>query len=384
MGYWKKQSLNAQDRGYRSSDQVICADCVGDSFLHHFIVENGSINTCSFCMNEHERCVLLETLMEPIMAGIYEEYDQAGNCMGWESKEGGFQGAHTYDTYDLVYDELCQEFDFNSDAVNDPLDAVYKIMEETTWCERDPYSVRPHDEVYYSWRQFCETVESGMPLTHQITNILHHIANGIRELGLVRTVPKGTLYFRGRCHLPTQTVVDAATLGSPPEKYAQNNRMFPAGQSTFHGALDRETARTEVCLKQAYTFTLGRFYTQRPITVVDLSLINHLTCPSLFDTGHSTHRVLILFLHRFSDSISAPMEGERNTRYRATQHLTKYLLDTLNAEGIYYQSARNNDGICCALRLTHEDCGDAKDRTLWLDPMSVQTVARALEQQYLL
>lgn len=47
-----------------------------------------------------------DDLMAHIKACIDEQYDLAANCLAWEGREGGWQGAPFWDTPDLLTEQI--------------------------------------------------------------------------------------------------------------------------------------------------------------------------------------------------------------------------------------------------------------------------------------
>lgn len=120
MGLPKSMMIKYQERGYGASDKIVCHECVGDYYLKKYIKDNGSKDRCDYC-GKSRKCIDLEDLMEPIMDGIWSEYEDATGCMGWDSSEGGFIGATTWDSYDLIYDELWEELKIDNESLLDDI-----------------------------------------------------------------------------------------------------------------------------------------------------------------------------------------------------------------------------------------------------------------------
>jgi len=93
MGYWKNKQLEEEARGYGESDKLLCIECVGDYILKNFIEVNGDVGSCSYCEHDN-KCMCLSDIMHLVISGIFQEYEDANDCVGWNSKEGGFVGTH--------------------------------------------------------------------------------------------------------------------------------------------------------------------------------------------------------------------------------------------------------------------------------------------------
>ena len=150
VGQAKNLMIECQERGYGTSDALVCYECVGDYYLKEYINDHGSQAMCNYCSMSRKKCIGLEDLMDPIMAGILSEYEDATGCMGWNSREGGFIGADTWDSYDLIHDELWDEIGAEDDSLL--ADIAGLIDSSITWCCRNPYSLSDVDERYYTWK----------------------------------------------------------------------------------------------------------------------------------------------------------------------------------------------------------------------------------------
>lgn len=88
------------------------------------------------------------------MDGVRFEYEEAVECMGVE--KGEFIGADTCDTYDLLYEVLGPDMELNDDLFDD----IVETVNNTTWCERDPYQLRESKEKASMWTAFSQMVKT--------------------------------------------------------------------------------------------------------------------------------------------------------------------------------------------------------------------------------
>lgn len=390
MGWAKEQLIKQQERNYGSSDKYICQECVGNYYLKEYIQSNGNECICDYC-NLIETSVCLEELMEPIMNGIFQEYEDANDCMGYNGREGGFIGATTYDTYELVYVELYDEFDFTNDEIYDD---VYELINDSiTWCQKDPYGELPYDEDLYTWQQFSRMLkEKGKDVNFiddnddlktysRVDKILERIGVGVKKLGLIEEMASGTSLWRARLHLKSEIINSAESLGSPKSESAGCNRMNFKGESAFYGSFDKETSLREISNKDNMRRTIGVFRNVIPLTLINLYKLDKLKIPSLFDVEQSEKRMLLIFLKQFNKEISQPVAAEKEKEYLPTQKVTEYFKKILvtdnlkKIDGIIYASAQNSGGQCCALFINAEQCSDNCDKVLQLDLNSIEQLA---------
>lgn len=77
-------------------NEHVCSNCFSDSGIMQFITDNAEARTCSFCGRRSRRLIAarLERVTEHIDGCLRREYEDAANCLPYETAEGGFQG-HT-------------------------------------------------------------------------------------------------------------------------------------------------------------------------------------------------------------------------------------------------------------------------------------------------
>lgn len=393
VGQAKNLMIEYQERGYGASDALVCYECVGDYYLKEYISDRGSQATCDYCGMSRKKCIGLEDLMNPIMDGILSEYEDATGCMGWDGREGGFLGAETWDSWDLVHDELWDEIGAESSTLL--ADIADLINSGITWCYRDPYSLREDDEQYFTWKSFCEQLKNDVRYVffmappceddyngkhYRPSDILEKIGESISDLNLVTTLPENERFYRGRMHNQSEHVGDARTLGPPPDK-ARSGRMNPEGISVFYAALDEMTALKEIYNGRKSQATIGTFYNLRKLNVIDISGIPSTPLPSLFDIEKKAERTSLLFLKKFTDEITSHVNDDDMLAYIPTQVVAEYFRHVFRTDngrqkidGIIYPSSINKGGKCIVLFYDSTHCSDDKDKILWLDKSSLRHI----------
>jgi hypothetical protein len=392
MGQAKRLMMEHQERGYGASDKIVCHECVGDNFLKQYIKKNGSIDICNYC-GKSVKSIGLEELMKLIMDGIWSEYEDAIGCMGFNSREGGYIGAKTWNSYDLIHDELCYELKIDNESLLD--DIANLIDDGITWCPKSPYSLRDHDEHYYTWKSFSDQLKNSVRYvffklpTHEDnqykrykkpSDILETIAESISDLDLVSKIKKNTPLYRGRMHNETELVKNAKSLGAPPSNRAKAGRMNPEGISMFYAAFDELTALKEIYDMRRYQATIGIFYNQKRLNVINLNKISNKQLPSIFDIVNRESRISLLFLRKFISEITSKVNDDDLLAYIPTQVVTEYFRyvyrthDGKNIDGLIYPSSLRKDGKCIVLFFDSESCSDDKDKSLWLDKSSIKHI----------
>jgi hypothetical protein len=374
MGYWKERLLEASEGGLvagAADDKSVCADCFRDESLRAVVADAIGDETCSFCGATSEDGVAapLEAVVDHVSQCIHQHYEDAANSLPYESAEGGYQGP-ALDTWEVL-DEMGLE-DAVADGRDDLVEAIRDSFEMATWCEIDPFALRPHERLSYSWERFCEFVKherrffflSGESYVKKDEvgdrlfdpgEILKAIAKHCMELGLVRPVSAGTSAYRVRRQTGSRPFESATDLGAPPPKVAvQTNRMSPPGVVMTYLAEDERTALRETADRGRHRYAIGEFALTREVPVLDLTAVPPV--PSMFDLGMASVRDAVRFLRAFARDLSKPIarDDRVHVEYIPSQVVTEYVrvapqLRDAEVQGLRYASARRKGGVCLVL-----------------------------------
>ncbi|WP_406841832.1 HEPN-associated N-terminal domain-containing protein (plasmid) [Streptomyces sp. AHU1] len=328
---------------------------------------------CSFC--GESPAAELDILTEAFVEGLKTEYGNADDeGVPYDSGEGGYHVATTWDTWDLVneyYDA------FANDAVRE---AVCEAIGDQTWTETNWQLLRYNDQLTSSWQSFCEQIQYKTRYVFWLRRddadqeeerwgeipagrILDQIGQHILDLDLVRKIPAGTKLWRARevqdSEVTTATGWCAADLGTAPRKFARtSNRMSPAGIPMFYGAFDQDTAVQEVTRGEQLRLAIGTFELSRSCTVVDFTRLPSI--PSIFDAEYSYQRRTLLFLRQFVAQMAQPVrDGYDQIDYVPTQVVAEFLLKVFNPDdpiqGLVYTSSLNQQP-CAVFDLDNSRC----------------------------
>ncbi|MDL2281366.1 RES domain-containing protein, partial [Selenomonadales bacterium OttesenSCG-928-I06] len=355
MGFHKNQMLKYQERGYSYIDKVACEFCVGDYALKQFIANNGKNKICDYCSKDNV-CIDVESLIGKIMDGISHEYEEAANCMSVE--KGEYIGACTWDTHDLMHEKLADVMELNNELLED----IVKTMDLTSWCEKDPYQLRQSRERVSMWNAFTEMVKKNTRYVffrmHKKENyyedlpflILDHIGEGAKKLDLIKKLPRGTKFYRGRMHDNTKTIKYDCELSSPPHEKAKSNRMSAEGIAVFYGANDILTTITEIYDSKYKYATIAAFENLNDLQILDLTEIEKIPFPSLFDEDRWMHREPLKFFRKLTENLTRPIDVMKNIEYIPAQIVAEYFrflctYDNKPIDGIAYGSSKPQGGI---------------------------------------
>ncbi len=364
--------MQQQSPSREESWLCVCAACVDDYALANAIAaEAVKAEVCSFCGKAV--AAPLDVLVDAFMAGISSEYgDVDAAAVPYDSAEGGYQLVDLKDTAEIV-DEF--EDRFLGPGLTD---AVRETVPPGSWVRWD-WARRPVDEeLRESWERFSRAVRyetryvfwlrrSGDDEEAELRGevpagrILDHVGELIDTVGLVRTLPVGTRFWRGRPH-DERAEWNSRDIGTVPAELArQSNRMSPAGIPLFYGAVEERTAIAEVSrLDSGFAqVTVGRFETSAACRVVDFTRLPEI--PSEFDPDRGRRWREFRFLHEFVGRISQPVEkAMEQIEYVPTQIVTEYLLKIFRAgevDGILFRSAVNGE-VDVVLDVPNERCFD--------------------------
>jgi len=370
MGYWKNRSIEEGNQGWEFTDGSVCGGCVEDDALRTILRENEDADLrCDFCSSVP--AAHLDTLVEAFVNGLRNEYENALEGVSWDGREGGFQWHSQWDTWELVGDF---HWVFSSEEL---LETVAAAVHHITWVEKDFITRRRDDVLIEAWDRFCEAVKHKTRFVVWLlqpddddlapgeippAKILEHVTSLIERLNLVRDLPAGHRVWRAHTYCTSPAKRTASDLGTVPKGLAlKANRMSPAGIPMFYGAVDADTAITEVAYASDDTHvTWCQFELTADLRVVDLTRLP--PEPSMFDPKLGSVRRQIRFLDMFVQQLSDRVEPEHGQiDYVPTQIVTEYLLHFHGGgdrvRGLVYESSLA-DGSCVALDIPNAHCID--------------------------
>lgn len=241
--------------------------------------------------------------------------------------------------------------------------------------------------------EFQEELEKGMPsyIGTSIENkpawlkrgekytpldILDIIAKQIKELKLVKNMPKNSVFYRVRILSDkTPVVLDGTNLGAPPNEFAKSDRMSARGISCFYASDNIETSKEEVLSDDSNgSIVVGEFQNVYPLKYLDLAAINNIQLPSVFDSTNYSEREAILFLKALNEELTRPISELQEIEYVPTQIFAEYFKLVQKLDGIKYNSSKNKNGTCYVLFFNNEQCIEDKKNILGEDVCQLKLV----------
>lgn len=179
----------------------VCSACFEDEDLGAWISRNGEHRLCDFCGRIDAPAVEFKGVCDFITACIQKYWGRAVDQMPYETAEGGYIGGNTWDTYDLLRDEIA--LSLPRDHKEKLFYALLHALPDETWCDHDWTCLDLDQALLTSWESFCETVKHKRRFFFHSTgsddvdsytpaSLLATIASASREMGLVREIEEGT------------------------------------------------------------------------------------------------------------------------------------------------------------------------------------------------
>lgn len=382
MGFTKRLLGEQDDGGFSLRDpfRVACPTCIADEGLKLFVSQHATDRACDFCGSADGYGLELQSLFRYIAGCLSGEYDDPNDGVGWDGREGGWQGVDPFDS-----DDLLRELD--EPLAHDLLRSEFVRAFSHEWCQRDPYRLEYHEALASSWEAFAAVVRNDphreltsigeeTPSDDELfepNRVLGEIGNTISnvEHHVPRTVVRGENVWRGRRHAAGEVYTTPGELGSPIAAIAGENRMTPAGVPVFYGSSDADTARREVLQTgDGDMVTVACWHVTEPIVYLDLA--SEIQLPTIFSQHGRMDRRWLRFLQRFAIEISQPYADPASAiDYLPTQRFTAYIRDTLrSANGssvmaIRYRSAvPQSTGENWVVFVGSDECGPLDGGTL--------------------
>lgn len=336
-----------------NSQQYVCLNCIGNEDYKTFINEEGSEQKeCAYCKKQLT-CVDLGLLADK----IDEEY-----------RDSYTPSASGEPPSDIISQML--ELDNLEELANDLVDLLSERESRNVHQGADPlyddnYLYGANMENDYGnaldhkerWDYFCGDIKHKTRFfNNELIQSLNSLFSELDKFEYVNKKPiriiepnnEETIFYRARyatdCHEKIYSN-PSIELGSPPPFAASSGRMNPVGVSVFYGAFERKTCIAEIRIPVGETAISGQFKLEKPITVLDLTLldeIEELQNPQFADDNQLG---LLYFLRHFSLEISKPVQSHNtNLEYLPTQALSEYFAHHYRPkiDAIIYPSTQTN------------------------------------------
>ncbi|WP_236171812.1 RES domain-containing protein [Pseudomonas qingdaonensis] len=334
--------------------QVVCTDCLTETFLQDHASEN-DISECDYC--DRELPVMdMEELVELCETAIHASFraiQQPGSVI-----HHGYPpvGVSLYDILELM---LGADQALISDIHERLLDSW-----SYTGGDDDPYFVEETEassELTVGWRKMEHSLQFESRLANPLVgSILTMVFDGIEDFrskddrSAIVIAGQGhqiSSFQRGRVFQDEQSMEEALShpekhLGPVPGGKGSPGRMNAKGISVFYGATDDHTAIAEVRPPVGSTVVTARFDVIRPLRLLnlnDLASMRPHRGLSYFNPIRRSLTERCAFLKDLQRQLTMPvMPDSAESGYLITQAIADFLAthEKLNLDGILFPSAQ--------------------------------------------
>lgn len=354
MGFLKQRQIEIEARGYEIPEpgkKYVCANHFEDQYLQQYINDKAVSGKCSYC-GKRGPVMDFSPLMEYIAAKITSHYSnpdqeslplESSYYDDEEEEISGFQrvGCYIAPCYAEQYNSIHELFGaINLYTDNDELNNdMENCFFNDWWIRESPFSLSESQELSFLWAQFSQLVKHQQRFTffkrpefksvtsidsdNGLSDILTELSARIDHHKLYAKLPQKTLLYRCRFLKKDEAIHTFDQITSPPDRYAKQNRMSPAGVSMFYGAFDEKTAILESSPDGNLSdlpHAIGLFRTTKDLTILDLT---NLPENSFWLEGSESFK----FLHSFNNEITKEIERDDriHQEYVPSQVFTEYL-----------------------------------------------------------
>lgn len=361
-------------------EKCVCSEHFSDSELQGIIRRDGRRGICSYC-GEKRLVMDMPDFVTMVKNKLESEFEDVDNAMlpleksvfdDDEEDIPFFTRFHGYaaPSYSEMYEDTEEVLNYLLE-INGP-EALQKdivdALPEHGWISRDPFVASLDDELNIKWKHFAEMVKhkqrftflankefEGLPSKYDngLFDILTELGSLIHRFNICKDLDKDTLIYRAR-PIDKDTPLVFEEITCPPDEFAKQNRMSPAGVSMFYGSFDEETARKECTPHSGHDgkgrFLIGQFKQKIPLKLIDLTALPR---TSFWNQKRQTREALA-FMHIFHNEITKKIKSDDriHTEYVPSQVFTEYLRYMFKLEGeigvdglIYKSSVSDNKCI---------------------------------------
>lgn len=358
-------------------EKKVCSDHFADKTLRAIIAKDGHRGRCSYC-GERRSVMDMPDFIRMVRGKLESEFENVDNaCLPTEhsyfddddEKLPGLTRFHGY-----TAPSNCDMFDDTEDVVSEVLEItgpdglwndIVEALPQQAWISKDPLVASLDDELNIRWKHFADMVKHKQRFTflankefvghpskydNGLYDILTELGTMIHRFDVCKNIDENTSIYRARSIVKdTSLIFDEITC--PPDVYARQNRMSPAGISMFYGAFDEETARRESTPSTGHDgkgrFLIGQFRQKRSLLLIDLTSLPR---PSFWYQNRG-YREALAFMHIFHNEITKKIipDDRIHTEYIPSQVFTEYLRymfkleGEISVDGLIYKSSVNEE-----------------------------------------
>ncbi len=312
------------------NETFVCPDCFHDYAIRAFIRHQALSAQCDYCGTisaSGDLAAPLSSVVRLIREGFESD---------WAKLDDGSTEALKWERRELLINSYQLMIESTLGIENEELfETVYAGLWRFQWCARESYGRAKDGSPYYDWQTFSRYVmlahdvlkatpeereEANRTEKHPL-DILDSVGSTVTSVGLVKTIPSGTLIVCAIAHKGRKAPTNIDHLGPPSRGTAPGSRLGGAGVPVFYAATDEATALAQVAASPFHTTAV--FETLLPVTILDLSLLPDI--PSAFDADNGDLRRNLIFLTDFCSYLrSEDGREEQGSENLPTQIVGEY------------------------------------------------------------
>ena len=348
-----------------------CTNCFSNDNIKNYIVRHNRIGECDYCGSKNVFTISTEDIgmfFRDCFSKAYETIE-SGTGAYYDPEDRDYNGpggspVTRYSIIDILESEEVFDIELNFDLLEDIISSSGPSLRDIQNGDWDIYGNIYDDcfvirgdlygtygtKAYYNWDQFKFIVKHYNRF-FDVDGYINHSDSRQTMLESLRPLiieyknilPKNTKLYRARKNEPYfefGSIIINKELSPAPPKYAQTNRMSPAGISYLYVSDSPSTANAECRYKNADVL-IAEYVAKNDLQIIDFSQQVYIGNVSIFsdEYDHDVHW-LNNFLKLFADEISKPVDSSKNRDYEyvATQFIAEYIR-CLGYDGIAFKSS---------------------------------------------
>lgn len=351
-----------------------CKNCFSNRYLQEFIIQNYECTgTCDYCGSTSIELYPVHEMGEHIRDCLQKAYEYIDDGTGamWDSEEDEYVDYKGKPSEPVSISEiLCNDEAIFTDIAlkNGLLQDLFENVNSYEQVKNGGYDIWGninasqfviHNELYGT--EILSVAQDWLMFKHITKHYNRFFAtdgygnySGFLERfkdilwDFADDLPIGTKLYRTRKQSDElkdlSKIKPYKDMGPAPLKYAQTNRMSPAGISYLYLASDRETTYSECRLSDCIAI-VAEFELKQELQVIDFTKDNYYyDCGSIFSDDYCHEkRFFVQFLKSFVKELSQPVSDNQDHSYEyvATQIISEYIR-SIGLDGICYKSSVAN------------------------------------------
>jgi hypothetical protein len=365
------------------SARLICAQCIGESYLRAEVMKTGTQRACYYC-GDRGKSWAMDALADRVHGAFEQHFEPTS------TEPTAFESAMMSDS------ESKYDWSRKGDQTADAIAAAVKVeesiaediqliladrhfdVEQARMGEESPYARDCHyeektpDDIEFQseWSLFERDLKttarffSGSAHTilgrvfEDVDRHKTHVGRTVVvEVGLGKDIASliRARVFQSEQRLRQAIMRPDLEVGPPPAERAVAGRMNAAGISVFYGARDVNTALSEVRPPVGSDVVTGRFDFLRVVRLLDVEALREVFVEgSIFDPDYLRRLERAKFLGSLSRRIAkAVMPEDEHSGYLITQVIADYLANIVKLDGILYRSVQVGEATANVVLFHH-------------------------------